>query len=563
MKTRPARLALLFLPLLMLLLGTGIATAQNTAFTYSGRLNDNGVPVNGSTVFLFTVFDSAGGDTVIHGPLNSGPVDVVNGLFIVRIDFGANVFTGPPRWLDIQARVPGAATFKLLTPRQEMTSAPYAIRAQTAGALADGSLTASQLRIGGAAPVAGQFLSYSGGDLVWTDPGVAAGGIWAVSGTGAYYNAGNVGIGTATPDTRLTVFTPGYGIEQTDGTRRISTYVSETGGWFGTRSAHPLNFFVDSGPSSLTIGAGGNVGIGTTLPTPGIRLDINGATRIAGGGSGGTIQFGAPNSESGMAIVGVNRSDIRFDGSTLKLLAGSGVGPPSPLNGIAVHTSGNVSIGSLEPPQAKLQVVAQDALSLVGYQPFLTLADANAGYARSRIQGVNGELVLEPESFINGSNPNASVVIANSGNVSLRTLTIRGGADLAEPFELSQAGIPKGSVVVIDDQQPGKLRLSTRAYDTRVAGIVSGANGVNPGISLRQVGVLDAGDEVSLSGRVYVLADASGGVIRPGDLLTTSDRPGHAMKVSDFSRCQGAVIGKAMGGLSEGTGMVLVLVTLQ
>jgi len=126
-----------------------------------------------------------------------------------------------------------------------------------------------------------------------------------------------------------------------------------------------------------------------------------------------------------------------------------------------------------------------------------------------------------------------------------------------------QDGIPKGSVVVIDDQQPGKLKLSTRAYDTRVAGIVSGANGVNPGISLRQVGVLDAGDEVSLSGRVYVLADASGGAIRPGDLLTTSDLPGHAMKVSDFSRCQGAVIGKAMGGLSEGTGMVLVLVTLQ
>jgi len=578
MKTRSTR-SILLLPFLLLLLATGIATAQNTAFTYSGRLNDNGVPVNGSTVFLFTVFDSAGGDTVIHGPLNSGPVDVVNGLFIVRIDFGANVFTGPPRWLDIQARVPGAATFKLLTPRQEMTSAPYAIRAQTAGALADGSLTASQLRIGGAAPVAGQFLSYSGGDLVWTDPGVAAGGIWALNGLNAYFN-GNVGIGTnaPTPGIRLEVngaslFRPGNGTIQFGSPNSelgFSMLPSVGDSRVDLRfDGSNLRLLASAGrvpPSSangIVIGTNGNVGIGTGVPGPGIRLDINGATRMSGGGSGGVVQFGAPSTESGMSISGINRSDVRFDGFTLKLLAGTGVGPPSPLNGIAIHTSGNVSIGSLEPPQAKLQVVAQNALSLVGYQPFLTLYDSNAGYAGSRIQGVNGEIVLEPASFINGSNPNSSVVIANSGNVSVRTLTIRGGADLAEPFELSQEGIPKGSVVVIDDQQPGKLKLSTRAYDTRVAGIVSGANGVNPGISLRQVGVLDAGDEVSLSGRVYVLADASGGAIRPGDLLTTSDRPGHAMKVSDFSRCQGAVIGKAMGGLSEGTGMVLVLVTLQ
>jgi hypothetical protein len=68
---------------------------------------------------------------------------------------------------------------------------------------------------------------------------------------------------------------------------------------------------------------------------------------------------------------------------------------------------------------------------------------------------------------------------------------------------------------------------------------------------------------VALSGRVYVLADASGGPIRPGDLLTTSNSPGYAMKVSDYARAQGAVIGKAMSPLKEGKGMVLVLVTLQ
>ena len=68
---------------------------------------------------------------------------------------------------------------------------------------------------------------------------------------------------------------------------------------------------------------------------------------------------------------------------------------------------------------------------------------------------------------------------------------------------------------------------------------------------------------MALSGRVYVLADATSGGIEPGDLLTTSDTPGHAMKVTDHAKAQGAILGKAMSGLSTGKGLVLVLVTLQ
>ena len=74
---------------------------------------------------------------------------------------------------------------------------------------------------------------------------------------------------------------------------------------------------------------------------------------------------------------------------------------------------------------------------------------------------------------------------------------------------------------------------------------------------------MDGGQDVALTGRVYVLADAMHGAIRPGDLLTTSDMPGRAMKVTDHMRAQGAILGKAMSGLSKGTGVVLVLVTLQ
>ena len=68
------------------------------------------------------------------------------------------------------------------------------------------------------------------------------------------------------------------------------------------------------------------------------------------------------------------------------------------------------------------------------------------------------------------------------------------------------------------------------------------------------------GKNVALTGRVYVLADAGNGAIKPGDLLTSSPTPGRAMKVTDYPKAQGAILGKAMTGLSEGKGMVLVLV---
>lgn len=147
--------------------------------------------------------------------------------------------------------------------------------------------------------------------------------------------------------------------------------------------------------------------------------------------------------------------------------------------------------------------------------------------------------------------------------VEMAVLRITGGCDLAEPFQMSHNDIPQGAVVIIDEEHPGQLKMSQGAYDNRVAGIVSGANGVKAGITLHQEGLIDGGQNVALTGRVYVQADASEHAIKPGDLLTTSDTPGHAMKVTDHAKAQGAILGKAMTGLKEGKGMVLVLVTLQ
>ncbi len=150
-------------------------------------------------------------------------------------------------------------------------------------------------------------------------------------------------------------------------------------------------------------------------------------------------------------------------------------------------------------------------------------------------------------------------------SLTCNTITITGGADLAEPFPISTADqkVSEGAVVVIDETNPGQLKLTDQPYDTRVAGVISGANGIHPGIQMQQHDLLEGGKNVALTGRVYVQADASNGPIKPGDLLTTSSTPGEAMKVTDHVRAQGATLGKAMTALRQGKGMVLVLVTLQ
>ncbi len=137
--------------------------------------------------------------------------------------------------------------------------------------------------------------------------------------------------------------------------------------------------------------------------------------------------------------------------------------------------------------------------------------------------------------------------------------------DVAEAFEhTDSAAVQPGLVMAIDADAPGRLRISDRAYDRRVAGIISGAGDLKPGVKLGQRA--DGSDDhpVALSGRVYCWVDATEHCVDPGDLLTTSDTPGHAMKAVDRARAFGAVIGKAMTPLVKGQkGLVLVLVALQ
>jgi hypothetical protein len=139
------------------------------------------------------------------------------------------------------------------------------------------------------------------------------------------------------------------------------------------------------------------------------------------------------------------------------------------------------------------------------------------------------------------------------------------GADVAERIDASEALEP-GDVVVIDPDNPYHFRLSGTAYSTLVAGVVS----TDPAITMNNDDLADndTGERtddrplLALVGQVPVKASAGNGPIAPGDLLVASATPGHAMKAGPNPPV-GTVIGKALEGLDAGTGVILMLVTLQ
>lgn len=136
------------------------------------------------------------------------------------------------------------------------------------------------------------------------------------------------------------------------------------------------------------------------------------------------------------------------------------------------------------------------------------------------------------------------------------------GADCAEDFDLALAEqVDPGAVMVLNDF--GELHASSQAYDRKVVGVVSGAGTYKPGIVLDKQESKTGRTPLSLVGKAYCKVDAEYAPVEVGDLLTTSDTPGHAMKAIDTSRAFGAVIGKALRRLDKGQGLIPILVALQ
>lgn len=137
-----------YLTAALLFLGLAAAQAQTTTFTYQGQLLVSGSPHTGSAELRFTVWDAASGGTQLAAttPADTA-VNVTNGLFAASLDFGAAVFTGADRWLDIQVRT-GLGAFTPLTTRQRLTATPYAIRAREAATVPNGSITGAMIANG-------------------------------------------------------------------------------------------------------------------------------------------------------------------------------------------------------------------------------------------------------------------------------------------------------------------------------------------------------------------------------------------------------------------------------
>jgi hypothetical protein len=152
-------------------------------------------------------------------------------------------------------------------------------------------------------------------------------------------------------------------------------------------------------------------------------------------------------------------------------------------------------------------------------------------------------------------------VVISGGNLTMQN----GGdvifADFAEDFRSLETCVEPGTVMVIDDF--AALRVCDVAYDKRVAGVVSGAGNFRPAIILGNQVSEDKTVAVALMGKVYCKVDARRSPIAVGDLLTTSQTPGHAMKADNPLKAFGAVIGKALLPLKRGQGLIPILIALQ
>jgi len=372
--------------------------------------------------------------------------------------------------------------------------------------------------------------------------------------------AGYFGIGTTSPTFKLDV--QGGQVNASGGLSiNGTTVINSSGAWVGSSSGlvgpqgtagsqGATGATGATGPQGATGPAGaspwvlsgstasynaGNVGIGTTTPMG--TLDVGGAggfvvsnTNLDPNGGYNLL----PLAGSGKLLVGWNRSGGSGEQDLISNRNGGGTGGFSfydytnsgTLNFlVTMQGSGNVGVGTTA-PGAKLEV--------------------------------NGNVKLTTGSGASMTFPDNTVQSTAWNGTTF-------GGDYAESVDVSapREDFGPGDVLIVDPDNPGKFLKSSSPYSTLVAGIYS----TKPGLVGRRQSADPKANSTAIPmamvGIVPTKVTAENGPIKTGDILVASSVPGHAMKGTDRSLFSGAIVGKALGKLETGTGVIEVLISLQ
>jgi len=190
------------------------------------------------------------------------------------------------------------------------------------------------------------------------------------------------------------------------------------------------------------------------------------------------------------------------------------------------------------------------------------IRNAGEGSAGPDVLALEVSQVSNPDSstnfitFLDSNGPVGAVEGNGSGGVVYKS----GGGDFAESLAAAE-GLEPGDVLVV--AADGRLTRSTQPYQGSVVGVYSTAPTVLGSARKDESGKKFGKVPLAIMGVVPVKASTENGPIHPGDLLTTSSTPGHAMRCQGVEQCFGRVIGKALEGLDEGSGVINMLVMLQ
>lgn len=228
--------------------------------------------------------------------------------------------------------------------------------------------------------------------------------------------------------------------------------------------------------------------------------------------------------------------------------------------------AGNLSTGTITNAWGmQVNIVSATGTITNGYGVYINDVPATSDYGIYQA-GVNDTNYFGGDVGIGTASPTAKLHVV--GNI-VATGSITGASvigatyqDLAEWVPASVDMTP-GTVVVLNSERNNEVRPSSNAYDTAVAGVVSRQPGIILGVGA------DSSEMIATTGRVKVHVTAANGPIRVGDLLSTSDKAGVAMKSLPIDLAgtkihrPGTLIGKALEPLESGEGEILVLLSLQ